>query len=166
LRKRKVTKNGAELKKNHSFKMLACSKECGREEKVDFETASVICWQCTAKSMPAPEIKYAPPKIEGPIKPKGWHFMEVFVDSEKNVFHKGKEQPELKGTLPVTPLKPKKTRAEKDAIKQKKENKLAKLYKKKQFLKEKENGKKQIRQNTNNISNEPVDESMVNSKNE
>ena len=32
-------------------------------------------------------------------KPRGWHFRDVFVDSEGNVYHKGIEQPELKGTL-------------------------------------------------------------------
>ncbi|NPV13229.1 MAG: hypothetical protein HPY57_15830 [Ignavibacteria bacterium] len=33
-------------------------------------------------------------------KPRGWHFRDVFVDSEGNVYHKGIEQPQLKGTLP------------------------------------------------------------------
>ena len=28
-----------------------------------------------------------------------WHFMNEYVDKDGNVFHKGKEQPELKGTL-------------------------------------------------------------------
>ena len=35
-------------------------------------------------------------------RPAGWHFMNEFVDKDGNVFHKGKEQPELKGTLPST----------------------------------------------------------------
>jgi len=35
-------------------------------------------------------------------KPRGWHFMNEFVDSEGNVYHKGVEQPELKGTLTPT----------------------------------------------------------------
>ena len=40
-------------------------------------------------------------------RPAGWHFMNEFVDKDGNVFHKGKEQPKLKGTLPPTKVKPK-----------------------------------------------------------
>jgi hypothetical protein len=43
-------------------------------------------------------------------KPAGWHWMKEFVDSKGNVFHKGKEQPKLKGTLPSTEVKPRKKR--------------------------------------------------------
>ena len=41
-------------------------------------------------------------------RPAGWHFMNEFVDKDGNVFHRGKEMPELKGTLPITKIKPKK----------------------------------------------------------
>ena len=41
-------------------------------------------------------------------RPSGWHFMNEFVDKDGNVFHKGKEQPNLKGTLSPTKIKPKK----------------------------------------------------------
>jgi len=34
--------------------------------------------------------------------------MNEFVDADGNVFHKGKEQPKLKGTLSPTKVKPKK----------------------------------------------------------
>ena len=40
-------------------------------------------------------------------RPAGWHFMNEFVDKDGNVFHKGKEQPKLKGTLPPTKIKAK-----------------------------------------------------------
>ena len=43
-------------------------------------------------------------------RPSGWHFMNEFVDKDGNVFHKGKEQPELKGTLKPTKVKPPKKR--------------------------------------------------------
>ena len=36
--------------------------------------------------------------------------MKEFVDKKGNVFHKGKEQPELKGTLKLTKVKPPKKR--------------------------------------------------------
>ena len=41
-------------------------------------------------------------------RPPGWHFMNEFVDKDGNVFHKGKEQPDLKGTLEPTKVKPRK----------------------------------------------------------
>ena len=41
-------------------------------------------------------------------RPSGWHFMNEFVDKDGNVFHKGVEQPDLKGTLPPTKVEPKK----------------------------------------------------------
>ena len=53
------------------------------------------------------------PNVEKPKKvstgrPAGWHFMNEFVDKDGTVFHKGKEQPKLKGTLPPTQVEPKK----------------------------------------------------------
>ena len=39
-------------------------------------------------------------------RPAGWHWMAEFVDKDGTVFHKGKEQPKLKGTLPPTKVKP------------------------------------------------------------
>jgi hypothetical protein len=41
-------------------------------------------------------------------RPSGWHFMNEFVDKDGSVYHRGKEVPELKGTLPPTKVKPKK----------------------------------------------------------
>lgn len=35
-------------------------------------------------------------------KPRGWHMKPLFVDTEGNVYYKGVEQPELKGTLPIS----------------------------------------------------------------
>ena len=63
-------------------------------------------------------------------RPAGWHWMAEFVDKDGNVFHKGKEQPKLKGTLPPTKVKPKKKtkRRSKDEI-------LVAKYKEKQKLK-------------------------------
>ena len=48
------------------------------------------------------------PRREPTGRPAGWHFMKEFVDKWGNVFHKGVEQPDLKGTLPVTLSKEKK----------------------------------------------------------
>ena len=41
-------------------------------------------------------------------RPSGWHFMNEFVDKDGTVFHKGVEQPKLKGTLSPTKVEPKK----------------------------------------------------------
>jgi len=75
-------------------------------------------------------------------RPAGWHWMAEFVDKDGNVFHKGKEQPKLKGTLPPTKVKPpkKKTkRRTKDEIlvakyKEKKAVLKKELQKQKDFL--------------------------------
>ena len=48
------------------------------------------------------------PKRQPTGRPAGWHFMKEFVDKDGNVFHLGKEQPKLKGTLSPTKVKPKK----------------------------------------------------------
>ena len=41
-------------------------------------------------------------------RPAGWHWMAEFVDKDGTVYHRGKEQPKLKGTLSPTEVKPKK----------------------------------------------------------
>ena len=72
-------------------------------------------------------------------RPAGWHFMKEFVDKKGNVFHKGKEQPELKGTLKPTKVKPPKKRKKlsadeklfKQAAKYKKKLKVKRRQKKK-----------------------------------
>ena len=48
------------------------------------------------------------PKRQPTGRPAGWHFMNEFVDKDGNVFHKGVEQPDLKGTLPSTKVDSKK----------------------------------------------------------
>ena len=48
------------------------------------------------------------PSYQPTGRPAGWHFMNEFVDKDGTVFHKGKEQPKLKGTLPPTQVEPKK----------------------------------------------------------
>ena len=66
-------------------------------------------------------------------RPAGWHWMAEFVDKDGNVFHKGVEQPKLKGTLPPTKVKPPKKR--KKVNKDSKMFARAEAYKQKQKLK-------------------------------
>ena len=53
------------------------------------------------------------PEQSKPIKvktgrPAGWHWMSEFVDKDGTVFHRGVEQPKLKGTLKPTKVVAKK----------------------------------------------------------
>ena len=110
------------------MRSLECSR-CGRwVDNVSEEAKSVVCSYCVLRAIPIEEKKgYTPTG-----RPAGWHWMNEFVDKDGNVFHKGKEQPKLKGTLPptkVTPPKKKQTkRRTKDQI-------LVARYKEKQKIK-------------------------------
>ena len=88
-------------------------KKCQSEYcKVGSTTTAVTCSRCVVMidlikfpdTLPKSSIK----KTTG--RPAGWHWMKAFVDKDGNVFHKGKEQPELKGTLKPTKVKPPKKR--------------------------------------------------------
>jgi hypothetical protein len=91
-----------------NVRYLSC-KVCGRYEKVGDEATAVKCGRCTHMSMvanyPDEDKSYKPTG-----RPVGWHWMTEFVDKDGNVFHRGKEQPKLKGTLPPTKVKPPKKR--------------------------------------------------------
>ena len=93
-----------------------CCTRCGREIKgVGEDTISAICSFCLVRLIPVEESKstYKPTG-----RPPGWHWMTEFVDKDGNVFHKGKEQPKLKGTLKPTKVKPPKKRKIKRRTKQ------------------------------------------------
>ena len=84
---------------------LEC-KKCGRwVENVGDDTTSAICSYCVLGMVGMPKDK---PSYTPTGRPPGWHFMAEFVDKDGNVFHKGVEQPKLKGTLPPTKVSPKK----------------------------------------------------------
>ena len=77
--------------------------------------------------------------------------MNEYVDKDGNVFHKGKEQPELKGTLEPTVIKPKKvkkrlTKSEKHRIRV---DALAKIHKLKRDL-----GKAKYKKDVRKINSE------------
>ena len=102
----------------HSFiengqKHMQC-KSCYDYSPVDDNIVSFTCSKCTQikslKNMPLEEMIPSLKKKKTSGRPAGWHFMNEFVDKDGNVFHKGKEQPDLKGTLPPTKVKPPKKR--------------------------------------------------------
>jgi len=72
---------------------------CNEWSRVGNDATAVICWKCTAAVTEGPLIRSAVVKSD---KPKGWTFMKEFVAVDGTVYHKGIEQPTLKGTLPVT----------------------------------------------------------------
>ena len=75
---------------------------------VSTETKSVIGSRALMGRMFKQFPDTTTPKRQPTGRPAGWHFMKEFVDKDGNVFHKGKEQPKLKGTLPPTKIEPKK----------------------------------------------------------
>ena len=72
---------------------------------VSTECKSVIGSRAVMGMVGLPKEK---PKRVSTGRPAGWHFMNEFVDKDGNVYHKGKLQPDLKGTLPPTKIVPKK----------------------------------------------------------
>ena len=80
--------------------------------EVDEGTAAITCSQCVLKKTLAlkPMDEFFAKRHKKTGRPAGWHFMNEFVDKDGNVFHKGKEQPDLKGTLEPTKVKPPKKR--------------------------------------------------------
>ena len=87
---------------------MMCS--CGNYISVGETAVSVTCPTCVNRKIMInfPELHEDKPKRKSTGRPAGWHFMVEFVDVNGNVFHKGVEQPKLKGTLPPTKIKPKK----------------------------------------------------------
>ena len=79
---------------------------CGRYEKVGESTTGLKCSRCVNFSVPLEQPKGYKPTG----RPAGWHWMKEFVDKDGTVYHLGKEQPKLKGTLKPTVVKPIKKR--------------------------------------------------------
>ena len=135
-----------ENEERHSYiengqKYLQC-KGCYDYQKVDDASVSITCGRCTIirtlKHTPLEDMIPSLKKKQTTGRPPGWHFMNEFVDKDGTVFHKGKEQPELKGTLKPTKVKPVKKRRK--LTKDEKMFKRAEEYKKK--LKAKRKNKK------------------------
>jgi hypothetical protein len=75
---------------------------CGRYEQVGDEATSVKCSRCIVRAIPLEEPKGYKPTG----RPAGWHWRNEFVDKDGTVYHLGKEQPKLKGTLKPTKVSP------------------------------------------------------------
>ena len=90
-----------------SVRYMVCSM-CGNYERVGELATAVKCSNCVNIIMMnqyPPENK---PSYKPTGRPAGWHWMTEFVDKDGNVFHRGKEQPKLKGSLKPTVVKARK----------------------------------------------------------
>jgi hypothetical protein len=133
------------LPRRAETKWVLCLKGCGAEVAIDGDSIGGICWRCVQIMAGPPAMLLKAKKKEEEKnkirRARGWKFMKEYVDSEGNVFFKGEEQPELKGTKEPTAIKPKvkKSVFERERERVEKQNKLVARYKRKQ---EKLNGKK------------------------
>ena len=107
-----VKKNKEYMSFHEDGKRYMQCKHCLSEYvSVSENIVAVTCSTCVTRittSQMTLEDFFPSMKIKKTGRPAGWHFMREFVDKKGNVFHKGKEQPELKGTLKPTKVKPRK----------------------------------------------------------
>jgi hypothetical protein len=131
MRRRKGTLTKETLQRGNSLKRLACN--CGREVLVDADCVEVKCCMCIMKQMPAPEVGAKKDEVKHEVGfPQGWRWKKQFVHADGRVFEKGEENVALKGTLPPTVIPSKfERRKRREERELKKQNRLAKLHKKK-----------------------------------
>jgi|TARA_Y100000034_G_C6815511_1_gene366860 hypothetical protein len=99
-------------------------KSCGQMVRCSHTAWWVLCGTCVNETiswedtMPKAMLKE---RNKSNQRPQGWHFMNEYVDKEGNIFHKGVEQPDLKGTKEPTIIikKPKLSKREKEELRQK-----------------------------------------------
>jgi hypothetical protein len=113
-------------------------KLCGQEEVVSNLTSNVVCSHCVNTMVEPPSIGQQK-IVTG--RPAGWHWKAVFVDKDGTVYHRGVEQPKLKGTLAPSEIEPKKRIRKRDKQKVIQESiqrisKLKKQLKKTRFKKD------------------------------
>ena len=99
-----VCRNSIEDTSYWAWPKLSGKPRCYNYSEVSEDSTAVLCWKCVCQITPPPEIKGG---YVSKGRPRGWQFMKEFIDKDGNVFYKGKEQPDLKGTLPPTKPKPK-----------------------------------------------------------
>ena len=90
-----------------SIRYMSCML-CGHYEEVGDSATVVKCSRCVNMIMARKYPLENKPSYKSTGRPVGWHWMTEFVDKDGNVFHKGKKQPKLKGTLKPTVMKPRK----------------------------------------------------------
>jgi len=90
----------------NGVRFMEC-KCCGVMESVTSNTTATTCALCVRENFNK-DFPFTPAKsYVSSGRPRGWKFMKEFVDQDGTVYHKGVDQPKLKGTLPPTPKKEK-----------------------------------------------------------
>ena len=98
------------MSNRQTYTTMWCQR-CGEAvDKVDPSAHGVICYMCVYKKCMSLWNPLDVPVRKASGKPPGWHWRKVFVAKDGTVYHKGKEQPKLKGTLKPTKFKPPKKR--------------------------------------------------------
>ena len=101
-----ICRNSIEDPSYWGWQYLSKHPRCNQWVEVGPNSKAVLCHHCVNKTVGAPEIRGG---YKSTGRMRGWQFMKEFVDGQGNVFHKGVEQPKLKGTLqPTKPKPPKK----------------------------------------------------------
>jgi len=105
-----ICRNSIEDKNYWAWQFLGDKPRCNEWSLSSPTTVAVVCHKCVNKTVGPPEASSGYVS-KGRIR--GWQFMKEFVDPQGNVFHKGKEQLDLKGTLNPTEPKPAKKKLSK-----------------------------------------------------
>ena len=108
------------------YKYMEC-KVCGQYTHVGEDATAVTCPDCVSEMLPAMHFT----RRQKSDKPRGWQWMAEYVHTDGTVYHKGVEQPDLKGTLEPTVIesKPKLNRKQKESMKSQASAALFKLKK-------------------------------------
>jgi|TARA_R110000822_G_scaffold76828_3_gene184663 hypothetical protein len=80
---------------------------CGSMKPVGEEAVATTCSVCVSEQYEKEFPFEANTGYKPSGKPRGWAFMKEYVDKDGNVYHRGKEQPGLKGTMKSSIIKPK-----------------------------------------------------------
>ena len=99
---------------NTLYRYMEC-KLCGQMTPAAEDATAVTCPECVIEMTPYVE-KHRRQKSD---KPRGWQWMNEYIHSDGTVYHRGKEQPHLKGKLKPTEIKTKikLTKSQKETIK-------------------------------------------------
>jgi hypothetical protein len=119
----------------NGIRYMEC-KCCGQMTAVSPDTTAVTCDICVRENFEK-DFPFTPKTgYVSTGRPRGWAFMKEYVDKDGNVYHRGKEQPKLKGTLEPTVIKPKtpKKRLTKSQKHRLRADALAKIHKLKKDL--------------------------------
>lgn len=125
-----------------TFTDMNCKKCDTFVYNVSAEAKSVTCGRCVQSNIPFPKHVTEIVKSD---KPRGWAFMSQFVAKDGTVYFRGKEQPDLKGTLPITDAEAIKREQKTSSAEKKKAHslRLTNRYKKKRLLQRSKDAKDQ-----------------------